>query len=135
MRAVGSLILEVLQSYSDMPKEIKSLGNHGTWCYDYLEEKGEVFTMPSMCEPVHNLSIEEILRDYSRGIMHPSRTPIYDDGDDITEVEPLEDLVDVWDISTSPQILDSQKVEPSDSPDLSLDSAPDSPEQPCLIKY
>lgn len=73
-----------------------SLGNHFDWSLGYIEDPGEFFDAPSMCEPVHNLSLEEIVRDYSRGILHPSLTPMYDDGEDIQEVDPIDDLVDIF---------------------------------------
>lgn len=73
-----------------------SLGNHFDWSLGYIEDPGEFFDAPSMCEPVHNLSLEEIVRDYSRGILHPSLTPMFDDGEDIQEVEPIDDLVDIF---------------------------------------
>lgn len=51
---------------------------------------------PSMVEPCHNLSIAEILADYSRGIVHSQREGIYDDGDDLPdEIAEFEDFVDI----------------------------------------
>lgn len=51
---------------------------------------------PSMVEPCHNLSIAEILSDYSRGIVHSQREGIYDDGDDLPDdIFEFEDLVDI----------------------------------------
>lgn len=110
-----------------------TLGNHFDWSLGYVEEPGEFFDAPSMCEPVHNLTLEELVRDYSRGILHPSRTPLYDEGDDIIEVEPLEDLVDVYDSPASTQIRDSHEVEtpPAATPETSevspmaVDSSPE----------
>lgn len=55
---------------------------------------GETFTEPSMVEPVHNLSIEEILRDYSRGITHSTREGFFDDGDEIVAVDNYDDITD-----------------------------------------
>lgn len=117
-----------------MAEEIKcpDYGNHFTWSKDYIDEVGEFFDAPSMCEPVHNLTLEELVRDYSRGILHPSRTPIFDDGDDIVEVEDPEDLVDVFP-SFSPGskqaqteiVEETSKTPPAATPE----SAPSGPEQ------
>lgn len=102
-------------------KKYPTLGNHFEWSLDYAEEVGEFFDMPSMVEPVHNLTLEEIVRDYSRGILHPSRTALYDEGDDITEVEPLEDFVDVYDSPSPTVIRDSHEVKtpPAATPETS----------------
>lgn len=83
---------------------------------------------PSIVEPVHNLSLEDLVRDYSLGILHPQSPALYDEGEDISPVEPLEDFVDLMDTPYSPQILDSQEDMPEDSPGSSPDPAPDSPE-------
>lgn len=109
-----------------------TLGNHFVWSLGYVEEPGEIFDAPSMCEPVHNLTLEEIVRDYSRGILHPSRTPIYDDGDDIVEVEDPEDLVDVLpSFSPGSKQASEETVEETSktSPAATPESAPSGPEQ------
>lgn len=54
----------------------------------------EHFTEPSMVEPCHNLSIEEILRDYTLGIVHSTRRGMYDPGDSMDLVDMPEDFVD-----------------------------------------
>lgn len=41
---------------------------------------------PSIVEPCHNLSLEEIVRDYSRGIVHSQREGLYDVGDDVPDI-------------------------------------------------
>lgn len=43
---------------------------------------------PSMVEPCHNLSLEELIRDYTRGIVHTERVAYYDDGVDVPD-EPI----------------------------------------------
>lgn len=50
---------------------------------------------PSMVEPCHNLSIEELLRDYTRGITHTERDAFYDDGDDVQEVQVYNDIAEL----------------------------------------
>lgn len=109
-----------------------TLGNHFDWSLDYVDESGEFFDAPSMCEPVHNLTLEEIVRDYSRGILHRSRTPIYDDGDDVEETEDPEDLVDVLPSSSlgSKQAQEETVEEnPKTPPAATPESAPFGPEQ------
>lgn len=44
---------------------------------------------PSMVEPCHNLSLEELLRDYTRGIVHSERQAFYDDGEDVPDEPPF----------------------------------------------
>lgn len=69
---------------------------------------------PSMCEPVHNLTLEEIIRDYSRGIVHTTRQAFYDDGEDVHDVEDFEDVVDLVvpeDISPNLELGSSQAPE------------------------
>lgn len=62
----------------------------------YVEPTPEPEFGPSMVEPCHNLSIADILADYSRGIAHSTRETFYDDGDDLPEdLEQIEDLVDI----------------------------------------
>lgn len=102
MRAVGSLILEILQSFKDMAKEEIRLKSRVEWLQE--EDPGFTFTEPSMVEPVHNLSLEEILRDYSRGIVHSfSRQPMYDEGEDLPEdLEEVEDFSDFFQEPASP---------------------------------
>lgn len=114
-------------------KKYPDYGNHFSWSEDWKIEKGEFFDAPSMVEPVHNLTLEEIVRDYSRGILHPSRTPLYDEGDDITEVELFEDFVDVYDSPVPTEIRDSHEVktppaatlETSELPPMADDSSPE----------
>lgn len=112
-------------------KKYPTLGNHFEWSLDYAEEVGEFFDMPSMVEPVHNLTLEEIVRDYSRGILHPSRTPLYDDGEDIQEVDEVDDIVDIFPNSEqklSPagaeKVEESSKTPPAATPE-SDDSSPE----------
>lgn len=61
---------------------------------------GESGFGPSMVEPCNNLSLEQIVRDYSRGILHPSLDALYDEGDDIPD--DMQDLADLTDLVTSP---------------------------------
>lgn len=81
-----------------------------------------------MCEPVHNLTIEEILRDYSRGIVHPSHPAMFDDGDDVEEVDMMDDILDL-----QPDSLHSTiHKDPDPDPDLPSESSeipPTTPEQ------
>lgn len=113
-------------------KKYPTLGNHFEWSLDYVEEVGEFFDMPSMVEPVHNLTLEEIVRDYSRGILHPSRTPLYDDGEDITEVDEVDDIVDIFPGSSagSQQALEKKVEESPKTPPAATPETDDSsPEQ------
>lgn len=103
-----------------------TLGNHLTWLQ--TDPQAEHFDAPSMCEPVHNLSIEEIVRDYSRGIVHNFGPVYYDEGDDIEEVPRFEDLTD---LESSENPLDDvvppvTQKEPQASSDSEPDSHPDS---------
>lgn len=84
---------------------------------------------PSIVEPVHNLSLEDLVRDYSLGILHPQSPALYDEGEDISPVDPIEDFVDLIpnsDFGSAPAGEDfvPEKETPPDLPD----SAPDSPE-------
>ena len=72
--------------------EKKGLGTLADWAKGDLNL--EHFTEPSMVEPCHNLSIEEILRDYSLGIVHSTRQALYDPGDSMDSVDIPEDIVD-----------------------------------------
>lgn len=66
--------------------------------WNEAEKHSEHFDMPSMVEPVHNLSLQEILENYSRGILPVSqRQAFYDDGDDITPVQDYDDISEVVD--------------------------------------
>lgn len=58
---------------------------------------------PSMVEPCHNLSLEELVRDYTLGIVHSERPAMYDDGDDVPDdpVETPTDLSEVGDFAPS----------------------------------
>ena len=95
-------------------KETPRLKTRVEWNQE--EDPGFTFTEPSMVEPVHNLSLEEILRDYSRGIVHTfNRTPYYDDGDDV----PDDEIVDLDDFG------DFLPDEPVATPDLPEDPEPD----------
>lgn len=60
--------------------------------------KGEVITMPSMTEDSHILSLEQLVKDYSRGIVHNEcyRQAYYDDGDDMTPITDYEDMTDIY---------------------------------------
>lgn len=92
---------------------------------EWMEEVDPGFenTEPSIVEPVHNLSLEEILRDYSRGIVHTTRTPFYDEGDDVPDdLEEFDDIVDIFPTpavqldEVSPE-SESKSTNPPDSPD------------------
>lgn len=60
-------------------------------------------TLPTMTEVVPQLSVEEIFRDYCRGVLHPSRQGMYDpdyiDDDNFDEVEPFDDLSEIFEPS------------------------------------
>lgn len=72
----------------------KGLGTLADWAKGDLNP--EHFTEPSMVEPCHNLSIEEILRDYRLGIVHSTRKDaLYDEGDGVEELELMDDISDV----------------------------------------
>lgn len=72
----------------------KGLGTLADWAKGDLNL--EHFTEPSMVEPCHNLSIEEILRDYRLGIVHSTRKDaLYDEGDGVEELEIMDDISDV----------------------------------------
>lgn len=49
--------------------------------FPYAEQMSE----PSMTEPSPSISLEQMVRDYSRGIVHTSRVGYYDNGDDIPD--------------------------------------------------
>lgn len=72
----------------------------------------EHFTEPSMVEPCHNLSIEEILRDYTLGIVHSTRHAMYDPGDSLDPVDMPEDFVDFM-----PETHPLSFQDPSEYPD------------------
>lgn len=84
----------------------------------------EHFTEPSMVEPCHNLSIEEILRDYTLGIVHSTRQALYDPGDSLESVDIPEDIVDFMP-ETHPLSFQDPSEYPSDTPDT-----PETPETP-----
>lgn len=52
---------------------------------------------PSMVEPCHNLSLEELIRDYTRGIVHTERVAYYDDGDGVPD-EPIQVPSDISEV-------------------------------------
>lgn len=60
-------------------------------------------TLPTMTEVVPQLSVEEIFRDYCRGVLHPSRQGMYDpdyiDDDNFDEVEPFDDISEIYEPS------------------------------------
>lgn len=58
-------------------------------------KSGQTFTEPSMVEPVHNLSLEEIIRDYTRGITHSFREGLYDSGDEVVAIDNYDDITDL----------------------------------------
>lgn len=99
-------------------KESPRLKTRVEWSQE--EDPGFTFTEPSMVEPVHNLSLEEILRDYSRGIVHTfNRTPYYDEGDDV----PDDDLLDIEDFSDL--LSDEPEVSPEPPKEPEPEPAPD----------
>lgn len=58
--------------------------------------EGETEFGPSMVEPCNNLSLEQLVKDYSRGILHVELNGVYDDGDDIPEdMNEISDLTDL----------------------------------------
>lgn len=94
---------------------------------EWMEEDDPGFfnTEPSIVEPAHNLSLEEILRDYSRGIVHTTRTPLYDEGDDVPDdLEEFDDIVDI--LPTSVAQLDKASAENESKTPIPPDSSDDS---------
>lgn len=89
----------------------------------------EHFSEPSMVEPCHNLSLQEIVRDYSLGIVHPSRRVAYfDDGDDMDQVDVIDDVLDFVDNDSHSLRLQPEEVPQEDpAPEPSL--TPSEPEQ------
>lgn len=80
---------------------------------------------PSIVEPVHNLSLEDLVRDYSLGILHPQSPALYDEGEDISPVDPIEDFVDLM----NPYERESLEDLPEDTPpEPDPAPSPDSPE-------
>lgn len=67
-------------------------------------------TLPSMTEIVPQLSVEEIFRDYCRGVVHPSRPGMYDpddvNDDNFEEVEEQEDFSELFDIPVDRNPID-----------------------------
>ena len=45
----------------------------------------EAMNEPSMTEPSPSISLEQMVRDYSRGVIHTSRVGYYDNGEDVPE--------------------------------------------------
>lgn len=45
----------------------------------------EVMNEPSMTEPSPSISLEQMVRDYSRGIIHSSRVSYFDDGEEVPD--------------------------------------------------
>lgn len=93
------------------------------------EDPGFTFTEPSMCEPVHNLTLEEILRDYSRGIVHTfARTPMYDEGEDLPD-DPVQEFDDIVDFlpDTSESLTPEPPADPE--PDQAPTPEPSEPEE------
>lgn len=102
-----------LEEVSTVPVERPFLDEIFDGCYLSVwrsgRKAGQTFTEPSMVEPVHNLSIEEILRDYSRGITHTFREGRYDEGDEVEPVAEMEDFVDL--LPTSSPLPDPSETE------------------------
>ncbi|QCS36683.1 hypothetical protein [Capybara microvirus Cap3_SP_612] len=88
---------------------------------------GEINYAPSMTEDAHLLSIEQIVKDYSRGILHPefNHSAVYDDGEEISNVQNYDDLTDLFPNGVN-SIYHLQDREPSSEPQKMNDSAPES---------
>lgn len=65
-----------------------------------------------MTEPSPSISLEQMVRDYSRGIVHSSRVAYYDNGDDIEDPTEPEDISEVFDYAER-----IRKRKPSKAPD------------------
>lgn len=84
--------------------------------------KGEVNHAPSMTEDAHILSLETLVKDYTRGIVHNEcyRQAFYDDGEDIEPVNVPEDLTDLYralptDLNDAPHTQASNGVKPANN--------------------
>lgn len=70
---------------------------------------GESEFGPSMVEPCNNLSLEQIVKDFSRGIVHPSMPAMYDDGVDIPEeMNEISDFTDLHEANPRTPAPDSK---------------------------
>lgn len=74
----------------------------------------EVMNEPSMCEPSPTISLEQMVRDYSRGILHSSRVGYYDNGEEVEDPTEPEDISEVFEYE---QKLRSVKRTPAKVPD------------------
>lgn len=76
-------------------------------------DNGEVNNEPSMVEITHNLSLEQIMNDYCRGIVHSEleRNGIYD-ADDNEEFEEPDFITDIVDLMPTAGTATAQR--PSD---------------------
>lgn len=78
--------------------------------------------LPSMTEVVPQLSVEEIFRDYCRGVLHPARPGIYDpvesdEVEDVFEPEGIEDF-DLYEKPVSaPAPKEPDNKEPAHEPE------------------
>lgn len=70
-----------------------------------------------MTEIVPQLSVEEIFRDYCRGVVHPSRPGMYDpdhiNDDNFEEVEEQEDFSELFDIPVDRNPIDTPAPAPA----------------------
>lgn len=86
---------------------------------------------PLLVEVVPQLSVEQIFRDYCRGILHPSLPGgMYDpddvDDDNIQDVDEPEDISELY-ISAPPQVKlnEPPKDEPDETPKDEPDETPE----------
>lgn len=114
---LSSLSLSIMKGL----KDIKGIPALVAWSEE--DKHGEDNFPPSIVEPCHNLSLEELVRDYSRGIVHPESSAIYDsdydDSDEIREVNVPEDISEVlqpaFSSEAKPRTKRSEAGKPSDT--------------------
>lgn len=101
----------VLLSFFNMPKEsIREQWRRISATLPF----SEVMNEPSMCEPSSTISLEQMVRDYSRGILHSSRVGYYDNGEEVEDPTEPEDISEVFEYE---QKLRSRKRTPAKVPD------------------
>lgn len=84
--------------------------------------EGEGPFPPSMVEPCNNLSLEQIVKDYTRGIVHPSLNAMYDEGDDIPD--DMQEIADLTDLQTASPAAATRSASPA-TPTDGKHSAPE----------
>lgn len=81
--------------------------------------------LPSMTEVVPQLSVEDIFRDYCRGVLHPSRPGMYDpdhitdDNFDVPEI--FDDFSDLYEQSLVPSPVEEDLPPAQEDPSVGSD--------------